>query len=126
MCVVPLNVQANEELSDRARRRKVDQLLDAEQPPVQRTSYGASSYGGYGMPNYGVGSRYGGANFSSVYNDFFTSAYGAKPAAAASRAGTKPAGTAGGSTSYGAGKLAWCASTPTRCGALGVCNALAA
>ncbi|GLC56095.1 hypothetical protein PLESTB_001063800 [Pleodorina starrii] len=86
--------QAHEELSDKARRRKVDQLLEAEQPP-NSGRYGSGSSNQYGGGWYnGGGSRYGG--FSSFYGMdpfFFHRSGGSGPAG-----GGGGAGGAGGSS----------------------------
>lgn len=87
-------MQAHEELSDKARRRKVDMLLDAEHAPSQYSNYRSGGTGGtssfYRPSNFNASSFY--ENFAS---HFGASAYG-RTAGAAGGTSTR----SGGSTSY--------------------------
>ncbi|KAG2436297.1 hypothetical protein HXX76_006608 [Chlamydomonas incerta] len=97
--------QAHEELSDKARRRKVDQLLDAEQPPAAR--YGGAAYSSNPYSNAfsgGGGSRYGGYGGYGGFNDPSSYFYRAAPSGAgAPRARTGAGAAAGASSGYGYG-----------------------
>ncbi|KAG2449247.1 hypothetical protein HYH02_005993 [Chlamydomonas schloesseri] len=94
--------QAHEELSDKARRRKIDQLLEAEQPPAAR--YGGGGYSSNPYANaFGGGSRYG---TYGAYGGFYdqSSYYRAAPTGAGAqraRTGTGSFGTGSFGGAYG-------------------------
>eukprot|EP00198_Chlamydomonas_reinhardtii_P010615 XP_001699952.1 DnaJ-like protein [Chlamydomonas reinhardtii] len=96
--------QAHEELSDKARRRKVDQLLEVEQPPAAR--YGAgSAYSSNPYSNaFGSagGSRYGGYGGFYDPSSYFYRAAPTGAGAQRARTGAGYGGSYGGARPAGA------------------------
>ncbi|GIL59175.1 hypothetical protein Vafri_14088 [Volvox africanus] len=100
--------QAHEELSDKTRRRKVDQLLDAEQPP-QSGRYGAGAASnpyGNGWYNSGSGRYSSFSNFYGVDPFFFHRPGGSGPTGGGGGAGgsggsSRSRSATGGGAGYG-------------------------
>lgn len=118
----PCHTQAHEELSDAAKRKRVDMLLDVEAPPrpAYTSSYSSrpttNAYGGFG------GSGFSDFSFNDMYSSFNyrgpgagfgtgfgrqgagPGGYGARPASGAARGsgqGAEGYGTGGGAYSRG-------------------------